>query len=196
MILRIKGFLCRHWRKLITRIIYNPALKKAGMGIVINSPFRVTGINHISIGDKTIVGYKSWLAAGNETGNPQPELTIGNECHIGNFNHIYATDRVVIEDYVLTADKVYITDNLHTYLDINVPIWQQPVKHKKDVTIGEGSWLGENVCVVCANVGKHCVVGANSVVTKDIPDYCVAVGIPARIIKRYDVNKQEWKDER
>lgn len=50
--------------------------------------------------------------------------------------------------------------------------------------IGEGSWIGENVCVCGANIGKHCVIGANSVVTKDIPDYSVAVGCPARIIKK------------
>jgi acetyltransferase-like isoleucine patch superfamily enzyme len=59
--------------------------------------------------------------------------------------------------------------------------------------IGEGSWLGENVCVIGASIGKHCVIGANSVVTKDIPDYSVAVGIPAKVIKKYNFNKCEWE---
>ena len=61
------------------------------------------------------------------------------------------------------------------------------------VVIGEGTWLGTNVVVVGnVRVGKHCVIGANSVVTKDIPDYSVAAGIPCRVIKRYDFEKEEW----
>ena len=61
------------------------------------------------------------------------------------------------------------------------------------VIIGEGSWLGTNVVVVGkVSIGKHCVIGANSVVTKDIPDYSVAAGIPAKVIKKYDFEKKEW----
>ena len=48
------------------------------------------------------------------------------------------------------------------------------------------------MCVIGAKIGKHCVIGANSVVTKDIPDYCIAVGIPAKVIKRYDFEKKQW----
>lgn len=59
--------------------------------------------------------------------------------------------------------------------------------------IGEGSWLGENVCVIGASVGKHCTIGANAVVTKDIPDYSVAVGIPAKVIKQYNFKTQRWE---
>ena len=64
----------------------------------------------------------------------------------------------------------------------------------KPVIIGEGSWLGENVCVCGASVGKHCVIGANSVVTRDIPDYCIAVGSPARVVKRYNFDKNTWEN--
>ena len=64
---------------------------------------------------------------------------------------------------------------------------------KHDVEIGEGSWLGENVCVLGAIIGRHCVIGANSVVTKDIPDYSIAVGAPAKVIKRYDFTTNSWQ---
>lgn len=56
-------------------------------------------------------------------------------------------------------------------------------------------WIGEGVCIIGAKIGKNVVVGANAVVTKDIPDYCVVVGQPARIIKRYNLQKQIWEDE-
>jgi acetyltransferase-like isoleucine patch superfamily enzyme len=67
------------------------------------------------------------------------------------------------------------------------------VEQLSPVIIQDGAWLGENVCVVGASVGKNSVVGANSVVTKDIPDYCVAAGAPAIIIKRFDLEKKEWR---
>jgi acetyltransferase-like isoleucine patch superfamily enzyme len=63
----------------------------------------------------------------------------------------------------------------------------------RNIRIGEGSWLGEGVAVIGACIGRNCVVGANSVVTKDVPDYCVVAGAPARIIKRYDPASGLWR---
>jgi acetyltransferase-like isoleucine patch superfamily enzyme len=58
--------------------------------------------------------------------------------------------------------------------------------------IGDGSWIGENACIIGAHVGKNCVIGANAVVTSDIPDYSVAVGVPAVVIKRFDAPSKMW----
>ena len=69
----------------------------------------------------------------------------------------------------------------------------QPIKHIGDVEIGDGSWLGENVCILGASIGRNCIIGSNSVVTKDIPDYCIAIGSPAKIIKRYNLKTKEWQ---
>ena len=84
---------------------------------------------------------------------------------------------------------------MHGYEDICTPIIKQPIVQKGEVEIGEGSWIGEGVCIIGAKIGKNVVIGANAVVTKDIPDYCVAVGLPARIIKRYNLEKQIWENE-
>lgn len=157
------------------------------------SPLRLDGMSNIRIGKNTIIQYKTWLAALPLTGEKTSTLDIGDGVVIGNFNHIYATQKIVIEDNVLTADKVYISDNLHGYKNINLPIVKQPVEQNGVVIIGRGSWLGENVCVLGSKIGKHCVVGANAVVTKDIPDYSVAVGIPARVIRRYNFSTQQWE---
>lgn len=162
-----------------------------GIGARLYNPLRIDGIRGITIGDGTIVSDGAWLAAMPLTGK-NAQLLISDGVCIGHFNHIYATESIIIENDVLTADKVYISDNLHSYEDVNLPVIQQPIKQCKPVVIGEGSWLGENVCVIGASIGKHCVIGANAVVTKDIPDYCVAVGAPARVIKRYDANNNIW----
>ena len=98
----------------------------------------------------------------------------------------------MIDKNVLVANYVYIADNAHGYEDVSLPVKQQAVVQKNHVHIGENSWIGEHVCIIGANVGKHCVIGANSVVTHDIPDYCVAVGSPARVIKKYDFNTRQW----
>jgi acetyltransferase-like isoleucine patch superfamily enzyme len=86
-----------------------------------------------------------------------------------------------------------VSDNLHTYEDVNVPVIKQGIKQCEEVEIGEGSWIGENVCVIGAKVGRHCVIGANAVVTEDIPDYSVAVGMPAKVIKKYNPEKGIWE---
>lgn len=167
-------------------------LGHVGKRTYIYSPLYLDGSQHIFIGSDVRVGYKAWLAAVPWTGE-SCSLVIKDNCYIGNFNHIYATKRVVLEKGVMTADKVYISDNLHSYENIHLPIKDQSIIQNGEVVIGEGSWLGENVCVLGAKIGKHCVIGANSVVTKDIPDYCVAVGIPAKIIKHYDFTTQSWR---
>ena len=93
---------------------------------------------------------------------------------------------------MLIADKVYLSDNVHSYENVNLPVIDQPVKQLSAVILKDGCWLGENVCVIGAVIGKNSVVGANSVVTKDIPDYCVAVGSPAVVIKRYNFETKQW----
>ncbi len=165
-------------------------LKCFGHNSLIYRPLKISG--NISIGSNVLIQYKSWIEANPLTGESNAELIIGNGCAIGHFNEIYATKSIVIEDNVLTADRVYISDNLHGYENLDIPIIHQSIKQNGTVRIGEGSWLGVGVCVIGANIGKHCVIGANAVVTHDIPDYSVAVGIPAKVIKRYDFNEKKW----
>lgn len=157
----------------------------------LENPLRVDGIQSITIEDNVTIHEGTWLAAMPLTGD-DVKLVIKNGSTIGHYNHIYATKSIVIEEEVLTADKVYISDNLHSYDDINLPVIKQPIKQCKPVVVGAGSWLGEHVCIIGASIGKHCVIGANSVVTKDIPDFCVAVGSPARVIKKYDFSVSKW----
>lgn len=165
-------------------------LKKLGSRSCIYKPLQIDHANTISIGTKVFVGHNSWLM-GSETQDSKG-LIIKDNTIIGHFAHIIAYREVIIENDVLLADKVFISDCSHNYKGADIPIQNQGISFIKPVLIGEGSWLGENVCVCGADIGKHCVIGANSVVTKDIPDYCVAVGSPAKIIKKYDEKLAEW----
>ncbi len=176
-----------------TRMLYGARLKFLGKSVIIKNALCINKKDFIEIHDYSIIGYKTWLGATLSTGADSCKLFIGKNCSIGNFNHIYATHQIIIEDSVLTADKVYISDNVHGYEDVTIPIINQRIIQKRPVVIGYGSWLGENVAVIGASVGQHCVIGANSVVTRDIPDYCVAVGSPAYVIKKYNKDLKMWE---
>ncbi len=178
--------------KKVNGLYWKLECKSFGKGSYIYKPLKINGINNISIGKNVAVEYRTWLAAVPLSQKTKSELIIGDNCSIGHFNHIYATESVIFGKGVLTADKVYVSDNLHKYFNPLVPIKTQGVRQLKRVVIGDGSWLGENVCVIGASIGKNSVVGANSVVTKDIPDYSIAVGVPAKVIRKYDFSLNDW----
>lgn len=123
------------------------------------------------------------------------KIIFGDNVEIGKMSSIAAINEIIFEDGVLTGPHVFISDHNHEYRDIKLPVCMQGITYAENgkVVIGEGSWLGTNVVVVGnVHIGKHCVIGANSVVTRDIPDYSVAVGIPAKVIKRYDFERKMW----
>lgn len=165
--------------------------KNLGTRAYVIKPLRLDGKKYMSIGKNVRVQTYSWLIA-IKIDEHEPELTIGEGCALGDFNHIAAVRRVIFGNNVLTANGVYVSDNLHGFEDIHVPVMDQPIRFKAEVHIGDGTWIGENVCIIGASIGKNCVIGANSVVTKNIPDYSVAVGSPARIIKQYNQSTKQW----
>lgn len=177
----------------LVRLLLCWRFKSFGTGVRILSPLDLIGPENISIGNDVYVGHQTTLAATPLTHNRPALLTIGEGTHIGSFNHIYCTRRITLGKDVLTANGVYISDNLHEYTDSRTTIIRQPIRQIGDVEIGDGAWLGHSCCIIGARVGRHSVVGANAVVTRDIPDYAVAVGMPAVIIKRFDEATQNWR---
>ena len=145
----------------------------------------------ISLGDSVIIRPSTRVYAGNS----KSLVSFGNGTEIGEHSTISSSNRIVFGNDVLTGPHVFVADHNHAYANPLLPVSKQGVKCNPtdEVVIGEGSWLGTNVVVVGnVRIGKHCVIGANSVVTKDIPDYSVAAGIPAKVIKKYDFEKEEW----
>lgn len=156
------------------------------------TPYRVDGAKYVSVGRKVHIAAFSWILA-LRNDQYKPFVKIGDETRIARFLHLVAVRKVKIGDNVLIAEKVYISDNIHSFEDVDIPIKKQPVKFLKEVTIGDNTWIGEGVSVIGASIGKRSVIGANSVVLSDIPDYCVAVGSPAKIIKRYNHKTKKWE---
>jgi acetyltransferase-like isoleucine patch superfamily enzyme len=191
---KIISFFHKIYKKIHTvffSIIYNSFFKSIGSNSIIYRPFRIDGNKYISIGSNTIIQKSGWLYCIPINGQ-NAILKIGDNCVFGYNNHITSVSEVIIGNSVLTANNVYISDNLHEFENIEIPIILQPIQFKSSVSIGDGSWIGENVCIIGASIGRNCVIGANSVVNKDIPDFSVAVGVPAKIIKSYDHNLKKW----
>jgi len=119
-------------------------------------------------------------------------LFIGNHVAISQGCIISAFNRIVIGDDVGIAPYVCIIDNTRKPIDVNRPLQEQDLL-VGPVHIGAGSWLAYNVCVLPnVKIGEHCLIGALSVVNRDIPSYSIAVGSPAKVVKRYDFEKKEW----
>lgn len=178
----------KYWY-LKTQYVYKHKFAAVGSGSFIHKPVQLDNVSSISIGSNVYIAEGAWLMG--REGREQT-LSIGSNTTIGHYSHIIGLHSLTIEKDVLIADKVFISDCTHEYKDISTPVIRQKIRMLAPVRIGEGSWLGENVCICGASIGKHCVIGSNSVVTADIPDYCVAVGSPARVVKKYSFEKNEW----
>lgn len=159
----------------------------------INSPLSVDGIHNIQLGRNSFIKDHAYLIALPYTGEKECQFVMGENSHIQFGSHIVATKSVVIGNNCSIGSNVYIADNTHNYEDISIAPKFQPIKQLDEVVIGDDTWIGRNVCIMGCKIGKHCVIGANSVVNKDIPDYCVVAGQPARILKRYDFDRKEWR---
>jgi acetyltransferase-like isoleucine patch superfamily enzyme len=151
------------------------------------------GEGAIQIGDGCIIGPYTTLSAGV---SPEQVLEgaivrIGDRCVIGKGSGVVGHQRVEIGDDVWTGHHVYVTDANHGYVDPDQPVGRQ-FAAPRPVRIGSGSWLGHGTLVLGgATIGEHVVVGAGAVVIGDLPDYSVAVGNPARVIRRY-VSGEGW----
>lgn len=187
LLARIREKLARTWFAMMSK----RGFRHLGDGAYMVAPFRIDGGDWIELGTGTFIQRGSWLYCG-EIDRHSPVLKLGKHCVLGYNNHITCVRSVEIGDFVLTANNVYISDNVHGYEDVSRPIILQPVLFKGAVSIGSGSWIGENVSIIGARIGKNCVIGANSVVTSDVPDFCVAVGVPAKVIRQYDPDSCSW----
>lgn len=156
-------------------------------------PMELKNVHHIEIGESVLINKHVFLLTLQEDRSAVPRLIIGDGCVIGHMNHITCIREVQIGKNVLTADRVYISDHSHEFSNTTIPIMHQSAVSKGKVSIGEGTWIGENVVVLSCNIGKNCVIGSNAVVLHDVPDFSVAVGVPARVVQRFNPSSHSWE---
>lgn len=154
------------------------------------SPNLILGMDLIEIGEDTIFGKGIILAANKKYGAQvfSPKIKIGKRCDFGDFLNITACEEISIGDDVLMGRWITISDNAHGMFekeDLFIPPKKRKIYIKGPVKIGDNVWIGDKATVLSGvEIGEGAVIGANSVVTKNVPPYSMAVGKPATIIKR------------
>jgi acetyltransferase-like isoleucine patch superfamily enzyme len=173
------------WRRIINKAFtagVSRSFAGFGRGSSIQLPADLLGIEHITVGERVLIHAGAIIQS--QVGGT---ISIGDDSLVYERAVITAQLSVVIEAGAIIGRNAHVSDHTHTYDDPTLNIVDQREPIVAPVLIKEGAWIANGAIVMPGiTVGKRAVVGANAVVTADVPDYAVAVGAPARIVRRYD----------
>lgn len=180
--------------KIYEKYIIKMGLAKIGKNSLIYYPTNLRLKKNIYIGENTTILHGSRLSSYEDLVNKSSRIIIGDNCYIAyNFSAL-AGDDIIIESNVLIASNVLVSSENHGINpESNIPYMNQDLI-TKPVIIKEGAWVGEKAIILPGVIiGKKSVIAAGSVVTKSIDNYCIAAGIPAKVIKKYNFSKHKWE---
>lgn len=158
-----------------------------GRDSLVHRPNAILGAHQIAIGAHTLILHSAWLSVETPAHDrPAPVLRIGDRVGIRPFCTISASESIVIEDDVVIASYTSVIDSDHSFAQGRPNVMHNGVL-TSPIHIGRGTWIAERVAVLRgARIGRCCIIGANSVVRGDIPDFSIAVGAPARVVGRVE----------
>ena len=149
----------------------------------------------IKLGSSVLIKRETWFNIVLEA-TGELNIVIDDNCCIAARSVISAKNYIHLERDVILAPSVLIMDHNHAFEDVTRAISEQGTTEGGRIRIGQGSWIGHGAAIVCnhgeLDLGAHCVVEPNAVVTRSFPSYSVLSGSPARVIKRFDPVKQAW----
>ncbi len=175
--------------------------RRCGKNFSIVRPFRISGHANIEIGDNFSAGVNLRLEAVARHRDClfNPRIVIKDNVAMNDFIHIAATNYIEIGNNVLMGSKIFISDHAHGsyrgHAQSNpcIPPNERALTNDLAVVVGDNVWIGESVTILSGvRIGEGSVIGAQSVVTEDVPPFTIAVGCPARIIKRFDEYRKAW----
>ncbi|MET4081168.1 acetyltransferase-like isoleucine patch superfamily enzyme [Pedobacter sp. UYP30] len=185
------GIIQLFYFKIRTKLVFNKAR-------MIRFPFYIRGRKNIVVGEGFTTGYNCKLDAFDINNSKQELITIGKNVQINDNVHIAGIEKIEIHDNVLIASKVFITDHNHgkysgENADSPLSIPKERPLHSAPVIIEKNVWIGEFVSILPGvTIGEGSIVGTMSVVNKNVPPYCIVVGSPARVVKRFNFEKNTW----
>lgn len=180
----------------IRRLYYSVELAELGDNVKIGKQVRFDHPDCIYIGSNVSIGNYTYFLPCTDYANIKyfPKIKIGNGTKIGIRNSFAAIHGITIGKDVLFAGYVHLTDHSHGFEDISKPITPQQLISKGEIVIEDNCWLGFSCEILSGvHIGKHSIVAARAVVTKDVPPYSIVAGNPAKIIKKYNFNSKKWE---
>lgn len=160
--------------------------KAFGNGSLLAPGVKLRTPAYVSIGKNTSI-MSHCIIETCPTDNCTPHMEIGDNISLGEYSHITCANKVVIGNGVLTGRFVLITDNSHGKLtkeEADIAPLIRKIHSNGPVFIGDNVWIGDKATILPnVSIGKGCIIAANAVVTKDVPEFSVVAGVPARIIK-------------
>jgi len=168
------------------RWFVNPFVHKKGRGAIIRWRTRmdVLPFNRFELGERSIIEDFSTI------NNGSGDVVIGHHTLVGMSNVIIGP--VTLGNHIILAQHVVMSGLNHIYEDVSRPIVDQNVR-TAPIVIEDDCWIAANVVITAGvTIGKHSIIAAGAVVTKDVPPYSIAAGNPAKVIKQYDEGKKEW----
>lgn len=168
--------------------------KSVGKNFIITPPYILRGADKINIADNVTLLPGLRMAAFYDKVNCSCSITIGSGCYFCYRLTLLAGAEIDIGENVLIGSDVSIISYNHGICpESNIPYKDQKLI-PESIKIGDNCWIGDKVVITAGSViGKGCVIGAGSVVTKEIPDFCIAVGSPARVIKKWNFTSHQWE---
>ncbi len=165
---------------------------KLGSRTYLHRSVQMLGKAHIRVGDNSVISEDGWLNVNHRQGN-EYAIEIGSQCFIGRRNVFSSGKKIQIGDYVLTANDCQFLGSTHIATDPMQPIITTGTTDNDVIVVGSNSFLGAGVRVVGnVRIGHGCVIGAGSLVTRDVPPFTQAHGSPAIVFKRYSFPAQRW----
>ena len=173
----------------IRAVLYKPFFGKFELPSYLGKPIYIGGFKRIFIGKKVRI----FPGARIEAIGKDASITFEDNISVVQNLHITSGTHLVIGKNTTIAENVFITSIGHNYKMINTHIMEQP-NEIQETQMGENCFIGYGAVIQAGTIlGKQCIVGANAVVHGHFPDYSVIVGVPARIVKRYDIQSQTWQ---
>lgn len=203
MVELIRGFVQSPDKKILIKTGLEMTLFKIRYGLVINhigkrsyvsSVDRLIGAKNLTIGDGVYIGHHARIEAHDNWNGKSywPNIIIEDNVSVGQNLHLAAIGKLCIGKGTVISGNVLITDIEHIYSDIDKSISQQDIQHKLTY-IGENCFIGYGAVIQAGTVlGKHCIVGSNAVLKGEYPDYCVIVGVPGKVVKKYSFEDGKW----
>jgi acetyltransferase-like isoleucine patch superfamily enzyme len=150
------------------------------------------GIDNITIGENCTIGENTRFTV-NDRNSKDIKIRIKNNVYIGRNNFFTVGGYLEIKEYCIFGDNCSFLGSNHTIESPLVPYAHSGATLHEKITIGVNCWFGINSVVIGnVTIGHGCVIGANTLITKDIPPFSIVVGNPSRIIKRFDFFKDKW----